>query len=361
MTVPRLVSRRSFLLSAFAGNRDVEQIEVWRAGEGGYHTYRIPALLRTRRGTLLAFCEGRRQSRGDSGDIDLLLKRSVDGGRNWSASQVVADHGPDTIGNPCPVQERSTGVIWLPLTRNSGDKTEKQIRASEPGATRTVWITSSRDDGATWADAVEITTTAKREDWTWYATGPGVSIQLASGRLLVPCDHGVRGKPDDHFSHVIYSDDRGRTWNLGGVVGNRCGESCVVELGDRSLLINMRSYHGKNRRAVSRSRDAGRTWSDVELDDALIEPICQGCLYRHGKFLLFSNPASTRREKMTVRLSRDWGRTWASARVLHEGPSAYSCLTSLGRNTVGCLYERGDAAPYEKITFARFPLNWLTP
>lgn len=356
----RLLNRRSLLLSAFAANPRAKHVDVWHAGEGGYHTYRIPSVLRTRKGTLLAFCEGRRQSRSDTGDIDLLLKRSADGGRTWTETQIVADHGPDTIGNPCPVQERSTGIIWLPLTHNPGNKNEKQIRAAEPGATRSVWITSSRDDGVTWVKPVEITATTKPENWTWYATGPGVSIQLANGRLVVPCDHGVRGEPDNHYSHVIYSDDRGQNWKLGGVVGNRCGESHVVQTGDRSLLINMRSYHGKNRRAVSRSRDGGLTWSEVQSDEALIEPICQGCLYRHHKFLLFSNPASTRREKMTVRLSRDWGRTWASSRVLHEGPSGYSCLTSLGSREIGCLYERGDASPYEKITFARFPLNWLT-
>lgn len=356
MSQLRSISRRTLLTGAFAGDRAAEQVDVWRAGEGDYHTYRIPALLRTRRGTLLAFCEGRKNSRADSGDIDLLAKRSHDGGRTWDAAQIVADYGPDTIGNPCPVQERSTGVIWLPLTRNPGDRIEKQIRAAEPGATRTVWITSSRDDGATWAQPAEITATVKRDDWTWYATGPGVSIQLADGRLVVPCDHGARGDPDGHFSHVIYSDDRGRTWKLGGVVGGRCGESQVVELPDRTLLINMRSYHQNNRRAIARSRDAGLTWSSVGLDQELIEPVCQGSLHRHGKVLLFSNPASTRRERMTVRLSRDWGRTWTSLRVLHEGPAAYSCLASLGRNTAGCLYECGQSAPYEKITFARFPL-----
>ena len=356
-----MIGRRTLLLGALAGRpREAEQVEVWRAGEGGYHTYRIPAVLRTRRGTLLAFCEGRRNSRADAGDIDLLLKRSFDGGRTWGAAQVVADIETDTIGNPCPVQERSTGVIWLPLTHNPGDKTEKQIRAAEPGATRNVWMTSSRDEGSTWSKPVEITAAAKREDWTWYATGPGVSIQLKSGRLVVPCDHGVRGDPEGHWSHVIYSDDHGRTWKLGGVAGERCGESQVVELRDGGLLINMRSYHGKNRRAIARSMDGGLTWSELTTDEALIEPVCQGCLFRHGKYLLFSNPASTRRERMTVRLSRDWGRTWAASRVLHEGPSAYSCLTSLGRDEAGCLYERGEASPYERITFARFPLNWLT-
>ena len=162
-------------------------------GQGGYHTYRIPSLIVTTKGTVLAFCEGRKQSASDAGDIDLLLRRSRDGGKTWSAPQVVWDDGPNTCGNPCPVIDAKTGTIWLLLTHNLGSDSESKIVDGTSKGTRTVWVTRSDDDGATWARPVEITSTVKRPDWTWYATGPGVGISLeerTTGRALQ--QHGAR-------------------------------------------------------------------------------------------------------------------------------------------------------------------------
>jgi sialidase-1 len=353
------------LLSATACAASLTEVEVFRAGIGGYHTYRIPALLTTPKGTLLAFCEGRKNSASDSGDIDLLLRRSFDGGKTWSAVQKLADMGTDTIGNPAPVFERKTGTIFLLLTRNPSSTTERQITREALRNARTVWIMRSRDDGATWADPVEITQQTKRPDWTWYATGPGNGIQLRSGRLVIPCDHN-EAPNDGRYSHIIYSDDRGETWQIGAVAAEMTNESAVAELKDGSLLLNMRSYHGKNRRAVQRSMDGGSTLGPLALDDALIEPVCQASLIsampagrKNDNRLLFSNPAATSRRNMTVRLSRDGGRTWPVSRVIFAGPSAYSSLAVLRDRTIGLLYERGEKGPYERIMFARFDPAWL--
>src|SRR5215472_17213533 len=244
----------ALLVTVLAWSAPPAEVEVFRAGEGGYHTYRIPALLTTPKGTLLAFCEGRKNSSSDSGDIDLVLRRSFDGGKTWSAMQKLADMGADTIGSPTPVYERKSGVILLLLTRNPGSTTERQITTEMLRNGRTVWIMRSRDDGATWSSPAEITAQTKRPDWTWYATGPGNGIQLRSGRLVVPCDHNQAGT-DTRYSHFIYSDDRGETWKIGAVAEEKTNESAVVELKDGSLLFNMRSYHGKNRRAIQRSID----------------------------------------------------------------------------------------------------------
>ncbi len=359
------ISRRSFLLAAplLAASGPAET-EVYRAGQDGYFSYRIPALLVTKKGTLLAFCEGRKNSGHDTGDIDLVLKRSSDGGRTWSARQIVADHGPDTIGNPCPVVDRTTGVIWMALTGNPGNLSEKQIIALAPGGTRTVWITRSNDDGLTWTPPVEITTQVKDPDWTWYATGPGIGIQLRGGRLVIPCDH-VRASDGSRHSHVIYSDDHGSTWKLGGSAAANTNECQVAELADGSLLLNMRSYAGSNRRAVARSRDGGITWQETRLDETLVEPVCQASLVRlpkkmRGRYrLLFSNPASHKRDHMTIRLSEDEGATWPVSRLLYAGPSAYSSLAVLRNGEIACLYERGAVKPNDTITFARFGLDWL--
>jgi sialidase-1 len=341
------------------------QQDIFVSGTEGYHTFRIPALLVTPKGTLLAFCEGRKTGRGDSGDIDLVLKRSTDGGKNWSKLQVVADDGENTIGNPCPVVERSTGTIWLLLTYNLGKDTEKTIRDGTSKGTRGVWVTKSDDDGKTWSKPADITKDVKDPKWTWYATGPGVGIQTTSGRLVIPCDH-TESKTKVNRSHIIYSDDRGKSWKKGGVLGEKTNECQVVERGDKTLLLNMRSYHGKNRRAIATSKDGGLTWSDVKLDEGLIEPICQASLIafsaraRDDKdLLIFSNPASTKREKMTVRLSRDGGKSWRVSKEIYEGPSAYSCLATTKDENVLCLYERGKKSAYERITLARFSFAWL--
>jgi sialidase-1 len=329
------------------------QVDIYRAGEGGYHTYRIPALIVTPKGTVLAFCEGRRNSAADSGDIDVLLRRSFDRGKTWGAVQTVADAGGDTIGNPTPVVERQTGAIIVLLTRNPGGVIERDTGETD----RTVWITRSTDDGATWSAPVEITPQVKRAGWTWYATGPGNGIQLRSGRLVIPCDHNV-GRSERH-SHVIYSDDRGATWRIGGIAEEKTNESAVVELKSGELLLNMRSYHGRNRRAVQRSRDGGLTWSPLELDPALIEPVCQASMITSGRLVLFSNPAATKRERMTVRLSRDGGHTWSVSHTVWPGPSAYSSLAVLRSGAIGLLYELGDAGPYERIAFTSLTISSL--
>jgi sialidase-1 len=345
-----------------------ELIEVFVAGEGGYHTYRIPSAIVTPKGTVLAFAEGRRGGTGDAGDIDLVLRRSQDGGRTWTPMQVIGDNGPNTFGNPCPVIDRRTGTIWLLTTQNRGTDREKDIIAGTSEGSRTVWVMRSEDDGVTWSAPVEITASVKAADWTWYATGPGVGIQTASGRLVIPANH-AEAKTGIHRSHLFFSDDGGKSWTLGASSDAGTNESQVVELADGRLLLNMRNHPPKpeNFRMIAASADGGRTLSEAKPDPMLIEPPAQASLLRLSTAkaqdrdrLLFANPASKARERMTVRLSYDEGQTWPIARVLHEGPAAYSSLAVLPDRTIGVLFERGDRTPYERITFARFSLAWIT-
>jgi len=359
----------------------LQQTDVFISGADGYHTYRIPAVIVSKTGTVLAFCEGRKDSKADSGDIDLLLKRSTDKGLTWSKQQVVWDDGPNTCGNPCPVLDEQTGTIWLLLTRNDGRDKESAIKAKKGFDTRTVWICRSDDGGKTWSKPVEITKSAKDPAWGWYATGPGVGIQIKHGpfrgRLVIPCDHSyddpqgnLRGLPVEYGSHVIYSDDHGKTWKLGGIIRPKVNECQVVELADGkgTLLLDLRAYFGRSRRAHSLSRDGGLTWTAPADALDLVEPVCQASILRFtwpdqaGKSrILFSNPADeSRRKNMTVRLSYDEGKTWPVARTLHEGFAAYSCLAVLPDLTMACLYERGDKNANEKIAFAWFDVAWLT-
>ncbi len=346
---------------------------VFRSGEEGYHTFRIPAALTTPAGTLLAFCEGRKRSGSDHGDIDLVIKRSRDGGRTWGELEIVHEEGGDatvTIGNPCPVVDPDSQTIWLPFCRDND----------------TVWITHSRDDGVTWASPREITATVKKPSWKWYATGPGVGIRIGAGphrgRLVIPCDHSEEvGGKRVMVSHVFYSDDGGTSWQLGGSADHHTDECQVAELSDGRLLLNMRNYWGRDggrpdrgrRRALAWSDDGGVSWSPLDFDATLVEPMCQASLLRYetqgvgvrsGEAspppLLFSNPPHRdARRDMTVRLSGDGGKSWPFARRLHDGPSAYSSLTVLPDGTIGCLFEAGEKSAYESIVFARFTIDWL--
>lgn len=359
-------------LGATAAPAAPEITDVFTAGQDGYHTYRIPAIIVTTNGTVLAFCEGRKNSRSDSGDIDLLLKRSTDGGKTWSAQQLIWSDATNTCGNPAPVVDQTTGIIWLLMTWNLGVDKEDGIIYRKARDTRRVFIAHSADDGRNWTPPAEITASVKRPDWGWYATGPVNGIQLTRGpprgRLLIPANHSTLTTATQSVtrSHVIFSDDHGKTWQIGGVEEEMTNESTLVELSDGSLLHNMRSYHKKNRRAVATSRNGGLTWSPVKLDEVLIEPVCQASILRctwpdggEKSRILFSNPASTKREKLAVRLSYDEGTTWTGGKVLQPGPAAYSCLVMLPDKTIGCLFERGEKSPYEKISLARFSLRWL--
>jgi hypothetical protein len=345
--------------------RDLSQVDVFRSGDDGYDTFRIPSVIVAPDGSVLAFAEGRKTGSGDSGNIDLVMKRSRDHGNTWSDLEVIWDDADNTCGNPCPVVDATTGTIWMLMTHNLGSDREGAIVKGLSQGTRTVWVTRSTNNGVNWSKPVEITSQVKPENWTWYATGPGVGIQVQGGRLVVPCDN-KEARTDRHQSHVIYSDDHGATWNLGPAVGPDCNECQVAELSDGRLMLNMRSYRGANRRLISYSNDQGQSWSEPVEDPALVEPVCQASLIRYDAtdnfgsgVLLFSNPASTRRENMTVRYSPDDGKTWTAARRLHAGPAAYSCLTILANHTIGCLYERGEKSAYEKITFARFTTDWV--
>ncbi len=356
-----------------SGNRHeafFTQQDLFVSGNEGYHTFRIPAILVSRNGVILAFCEGRRDNQSDTGQIDLVLKRSADGGRTWAKLQTVVSESGMTCGNPAPVLDRRTGKIILLLTKNPADTPENDIIEGKGSGTRTVWVTESADDGASWAVPREITRDVKKPGWTWYATGPCHGIQLMNGTLVIPCDH-VLGNNHDYsesaYSHLIVSDDGGKTWRLGGISQKGMNECAAVETVDGSIYLNSRAYLKTGVRHYSWSRDNGETLTDYGKADELIEPVCQASLIRfteerfHRKNrILFSNPASTSRDHMRVRISYDECKTWSVSRLLHEGPAAYSDIAVLPDMSVLVFYERGKEHPYETISLAGFNLEWLT-
>lgn len=347
---------------------------VFRSGSEGYDTFRIPSIIRTPRNTLLAFAEGRRTGAGDTGDIDLVLKRSVDNGRSWSPLRVIGDNGPNTFGNPTPVVDPRSGDVVLLSTHNAGDASEHEIVRGEvpPEDSRRVWVQRSTDDGLTWSTPADVTPDTKRANWRWYATGPVHAVALPTGRLVVPANHSAAppegstdtGDEDKYYgAHLLYSDDGGRTWQIGaedtsyeGYINSN--ETTVAVLPDGRLYVNSRDQHGSStaNRAVAYSDDGGETFrAPFAPADDLVAPVVQGSTLQHSDGpLLFAAPGrADARAQMTLRISTDSGASWADWQTISTAPAAYSDLVELPGGDVGLLYETGESRPYETITFRR--------
>jgi sialidase-1 len=363
------------------------QVSVpYTAGTEGYSAFRIPAVITTRSGDLLAFAEGRSDGLGDAGNIDTVVKRSTDGGCTWQPLRVVLDSGPNTSGNPAPVVTASGRIVLL-TTYNAGTATETQILRGQvpPEDGRRVFTQYSDDDGVTWSAPREITATAKLPNWRWYATGPGHATRLTHGphrgRLVVPANHSVAppagssdlGSEAKYYGgHDLYSDDDGRTWHIGYVDDNPDGqvnvnETTATELPDGRVYFNTRDQNGTadGNRADAYSLDGGRTLRrPFQPQPALAGPVVEGSVLQvrgAGAPLLYSGPADPAdRAVMTLRASRDGGVTWRSALTVSQLPASYSDLVQIDARTVGLLYETGNAGANETITFRRIDLRDLS-
>ncbi|TXS45125.1 exo-alpha-sialidase [Streptomyces sp. uw30] len=350
----------------------------FRAGREGYASFRIPAVVATASGTLLAFCEGRVNSARDYGHIDIVLKRSTDGGHTWGPLTVAADNNWHLAGNPAPVVLDS-GRILLVYVRSTAGASEDAILRGEVSDTdgRRVWVRHSDDDGVTWSSSKEITAQVKKPGWRWYATTPGHAIQLGTGRVVVAANHTIPPAGTDsgtearyNSGHCLLSDDRGATWRIGYIDENTDGyinvnESTAAELPDGRVYFNTRNDSvSPGNRADAYSDDGGQTLVKPFRPQAgLVAPICEGSVLqlRDPDVLLFSGPADpAARALMTIRVSTDHGVTWRSAYTADGLPAAYSDLVRIDEETVGLLYETGDFGPYESITFRRVPVNRLT-
>ena len=381
-----------FCSSAPAFAAEPEKIDLFEADKGGYAIYRIPGVVVTKAGTVLAYCEARKTTRGDWGTIDILLRRSTDGGKTWDEPKKIADV-------PGPKEKNPVALAQKLANKDDVTYNNPVMIADKSGAVHLLFCLEymrcfyarSDDDGKTWTAPTEITATAfdplkKEYDWKVLATGPGHGIQLKSGRLLVPVWLSLGTGGHAHRPSVvttIYSDDMGKTWKPGEIaVPNTVGwvnpnESCVAELADGTVMMNTRSESKDNRRLVTLSADGITKWGKPAFDAALAEPICMSSLLAvPGKkpVLLFSNPDNLQkggkdgtpgvgrdRKNVTVHLSEDDGKTWLAKRSVETGMSAYSDLALAKDGTVLLLYERAGekVANYGRLTLARFALDWV--
>ncbi|MFI5856558.1 exo-alpha-sialidase [Streptomyces parvulus] len=361
---------------------EFEERVLFRADSdpGGYACFRIPAIVRTTQGTLLAFAEGRVLNCGDAADIDIVLKRSTDGGRTWGPLQVVNDGGGDTHGNPAPVVDRATGRVLLTETYNAG-RTDAANCAIP--CTRTPHLQHSDDDGVTWSAPRDLSPEILPADWnSWYATGPVHGVQLTGGnhpgRLVV----GVNAETWDgdritaNHAALVVSDDGGAHWKVGatdtwpvaadGTFRQKPSELTLTERADGTLLVSGREERGTDlgHRTQAVSLDGGDSFAAPfrALPD-LYTPQVQGAVLRLGDRTLLSAPADPdRRRTMSVRSSYDGGATWDSVdrgTVLTRDWSGYSDMVDVDDATVGLLYEAGAVDARDEIRFARFTEDWL--
>ncbi len=330
-----------------------------------YHTFRIPAVLAAGEG-LLAFCEGRLNSAADAGEIEVILRRSLDGGSNWLPPQVISSAPGKTCGNPVPMVDPASGDLVLMTCQNGADAIETSVaRGADAENGRRVYVQRSTDGGESWSAPVEITAQVKPTDWGWYATGPCHGITLTqgpyAGRLVVPANHsivptGVNG------GHCIVSDDGGLSWSCGFVDRNdgdeiNANETTVVELTDGRLYFNARNHRGTGpARVHAWSSDGGRTLdAPYEGIDGVTAPGIQGSVVRVDDRLLMSTPVdpSARRE-LTLLVSDDSGVSWRPGVVVHPGMSGYSDLVVLPDGRVGVFYEAGETSSFATLRFATF-------
>ena len=350
-------------------------VAVRRGGDDGVHTYRIPGLATTMKGTLIGVYDIRRRSGGDlPGDIDVGMSRSTNGGRTWEPMKVIMDMGDDPdfrydgIGDPAVLVDRDTGTIWVAATWSHGNRS---WRGSGPGMkpeeTGQLMLVRSDDDGVTWSKPINITEQVKRPEWCFLLQGPGKGITMRDGTIVFAAQY--QDPPEKKrlpHSTIIYSRDHGKTWQVGTGAFDDTTESQVVEIDPGVLMLNCR-YNRKPVRVVMTTRDMGKSWQKHTTSErALIEPgACMASLIDVdqevgkdvGGWLLFSNPDSMLgRHHITIKASLDRGLTWPKAHrlLLDEGNGAgYSCMSMIDDKTVGILYEGSQA----HMTFQRISLS----
>ena len=332
------------------------------ATDGIPHTFRIPSLVTTNNGTLLAIGDGRLNSNADvPARIDFYIRRSTDNGTTWGENIVISNtmYG----GDACTVVDKRTGRIFIFYAYSKYKNIfESDGNPNSENCMKSRYIYSD-DDGLTWSIPVDLTAALyKAGDNSYWASG-GTGIQLRNGTLVIPIAI-VRGSVI--YGGLLYSTDHGATWNRSQTNSyDKFDENTIVELNDGRIMINARNHYGNGTRLVTYTSDLGTTWEPYSFDAALIDPICQGNIMRYTSTLdgfeknriLFSNPGNTSaRVDGTLRISYDEGETWAYSKLYQAGDSNYSSITILPDGKIGVLYE----VNHSLLRFKRFNLEDLT-
>lgn len=296
------------------------------------------------------------------------MKASRDGGQTWLPMVTIADDFDNTCGNPCPVVDESTGRIHLFWCWSKFGADSRLVPSITDNHSRRVMYCYSDNDGETWSEPQDLTSTLKKDDWSWYATGPCHAIQVRTGaykgRLVIPCNHRDNNNKDN-YSHCVYSDDNGKTWILGGSTRIGGNESCITELSDGTLMTNVRTVGlSSPNRASAISTDGGSSWSDWTSHEELLDPGCQGSVINFmdkgtpTSTLVLSNCHYGSRSNLCLSRSTDNGRTWSTEYVVWKDRAAYSDICLMVDGSLAVMYEAGYGMfgkpnPNEMINFMR--------
>lgn len=362
---------------------------VFEGGQDGHAIYRIPAIISLPNGDLLAFAEGRVNGSDDFGDVNLVMKRSLDGGHTWSPLKTLVDYDTLQAGNPAPVvdlldPEHPQGVVYL--FYNTGNNHEYDIRMNQ--GVREVWMIRSYDLGKTWESPENITLQVHKpnnpnfnpvytnsEDWRHYANTPGHAFQFQKGpyrgRIYVASNHSQgmpRDKFEDYQAHGFFTDDHGKSFGTSESIRfPGSNESIAAELADGRMIMSSRNQKGDIRqRIIAYSSDGGETWDEQYFEPQLPDPVCQASILDLGELdgetiLAHSNAADEEeRNYLTIKISYDSGKTWDhlipvdfTTEPKQLPWTAYSDLVRLDQDTLGILYERNK---YQEIVFKI--VNW---
>lgn len=337
-------------------------------------SFRIPGMIQTADGALVGCFDARYNHEGDlCADIDVAVVRSEDGGQTWTTPTVAMDAGPGVnngCGDPCILQDK-TGRIWLQslVCHWSGGASLWTSKTGFDEKSTGQWeMTYSDDGGKTWAKTfVNPTRQIKKHEWTTILAGPGNGITMKDGTIVFPAQIWERGASPQCMSTICYSKDGGKNWVYGAGVPHSTSECQIVELEDGSIMINARNEARQGKRIVYVTKDLGKTWQPHSTNlSALQEPTCQASLVKvdtkaYGTLLLFSNPKSGGRNTMTIRTSKDDGKTWNDG-YLYDSRQCmgYSCIAMTDDKHVGIIYEtchNNGKSGNRGIGFIRIPLE----
>ncbi|WP_316785065.1 sialidase family protein [Pedobacter frigiditerrae] len=334
---------------------------VWEEKEDSIFAYFVYGLHVTSKSSILAFAEARITTGADDSAHHIVMKRSTDKGVSFSKSQVVVESkGGQSWANPTVVQNRKTKEIFLFYALNYENKHTE------------VFYKVSKDDGLNWSEAKSITSLFENNlnGWTFHLPGPGHGIQLKNGRLVIPIWHRKSitfpAAQRNYGVNCIYSDDHGKSWKVGGDTPiGELNESQLVSQQNGDLLLIGRTLNPKAGAYQAKvwSKDGGVTWSRVlQYDTALTGKVCDIGLtnYSPTTYLISQPVDPTQRKDLSIRMSKDEGKTWPIARLLEAGGATYSDLAVLPDKSIICLYGHGGRKHMpQKVSLARFNMEWL--
>lgn len=373
----------TFSFNTSAKKQEIIHFELFK-NEKNWH-YRIPSIITTQKGKVIALCNRRIGTVGDDAkSVDLVYRVSNDNGVSWEPIQTLATKKGWAMSLGSSVVNTTNGEILIIFEKSpNSQKAKREQKLSNEF--KGIMVARSMDNGKNWKiEELSISPNSFGETGNCHGSGTGITLRHSKykGRLLIPSrfaltnEDGERVLNRDHFNCAIYSDDNGKTWITSEPLQAGTGEGCLTELLDGTIYYNSRSYHNDGKRRIGYSKNGGETFTNFSTSKSLKE--CNGgtnaallslySLDNEYHFILFSNPPvhtwrkkiDWDRKKMTIHISYNEGKTWHFVKRIFKGPSGYSSMTKTVDNFILLLYEKGEKRYNDSgLSIVRLPINSL--